>query len=78
MVMRFKLSRQTRFMLESLALAILYTALPILLLIILQTFRSLTALNLVLWLVFTLGWTALITYIYVKKISKRGGLTFRG
>lgn len=76
--MRFKLSRQTRFMLESLALAILYTALPILLLIILQTLRSLTPPNIILWLLFTLGWTALITYIYVKKISKRGGLTFRG
>ncbi|MEM4183335.1 MAG: hypothetical protein QXG52_05830 [Candidatus Caldarchaeum sp.] len=64
-------------MIESTVLAIIYTAVPVLLLFVLQTTRQTTPLNMILWLLVALGWMALITYLYVKKFSKRGGLTLR-
>lgn len=75
--MGFKQRRQSRFMIESTVLAVLYTAVPVLLLFVLQTTRQTTPFNMIIWLLVTLGWMALITYLYVNKISRRGGLTFR-
>ncbi|MCS6783605.1 MAG: hypothetical protein RMI43_05120 [Candidatus Caldarchaeum sp.] len=75
--MRIRLSRQARYMIESTILALLYTVVPVVFLYALQAFRLTTPPFLIIWLVATLGWTALITYVYVKKISKHGGFTFR-
>lgn len=75
--MGFRRSRQTRYMIESTVLALLYTVVPVIFLFAIQFSRQTSPLVLFLWLAGTLGWTALITYLYVKKISKRGGITFR-
>lgn len=72
-----KLSRQARFMLESTVLALLYTVVPVIFLVLLQLSRQTSPLFLIIWLAATLGWTGLITYLYVKKLSRRGGITFR-
>ncbi|MEM4281451.1 MAG: hypothetical protein QW470_03930 [Candidatus Caldarchaeum sp.] len=72
-----RLSRQMKFIVESTLLAVLLTAVPVILLVLFYLNGLLTPLNLVVWLFAALGWTALITIIYVRKLSKRGGITLK-
>ncbi len=76
-MLNMRLSRQMKFIIESTVLAFLLTAVPVTLLVFFYANGLLTPLNLVAWLAVALGWTALITFIYMRKISKRGGLTFK-
>ncbi|MEM4189044.1 MAG: hypothetical protein QW544_00830 [Candidatus Caldarchaeum sp.] len=72
-----RLSRQMKFIMESTLLAVLLTAVPVVLLAFFYFNSLMTSQNLLIWLAAALGWTAIITVIYVKRLAKRGGLTLK-
>ncbi|MCS6769845.1 MAG: hypothetical protein NZ570_05360 [Candidatus Caldarchaeum sp.] len=72
-----KLSTPRKFIIESILVALLMTSLPVALLVWLGFNRLTTPLNMVVWLVAALGWTALVVVVYVKRSSRRGGIVLK-